>query len=349
MPTIPPGAKVLVTGANGYIAMWIVRRLLERGYFVRATVRSTEKGAHMVRYFKSYGAKLEISVVPDFTQEGAFDEAVKGMDAIEHTASPIHWNASTPRDVIDPAVNGTLGILKSAQAHGRTVKRIVITSSIGSIHQKSDPDGTFYDDKSWNDEAVREVEEKGDKVALDELYYASKTLAERAAWDFYEKNKRTLSWDLTILNIPWVLGPPIQEVSTPSALNGSMKLWWNMLIAPLPGCLDPQMFLTSKTPWSDVRDVADSHILSLEKAAAGGERIIVTSGDFAWPEWVEILNALDPSLLPRGKSVSALPETAKITAQFYDASKVNRILGVQWVSMEQTARDIMADAAERGW
>jgi uncharacterized protein YbjT (DUF2867 family) len=68
MPTVHPGAKVLVTGANGYIAMWLVRKLLEKGYSVRATVRSEKKGAHMVEYFKSYGDKFEIAVVADITQ-----------------------------------------------------------------------------------------------------------------------------------------------------------------------------------------------------------------------------------------------------------------------------------------
>ena len=119
MPSVDKGSKVLVSGANGYIAMWIVRTLLERGFAVRGTVRTEEKGEFMIEYFKSlgYGDKFEVVIVEDiakvgnwclsiillpltwawpWNKEGAFDEAVKGVDAIEHTASPYHANPKEP-------------------------------------------------------------------------------------------------------------------------------------------------------------------------------------------------------------------------------------------------------------
>ncbi|KAH6903136.1 D-lactaldehyde dehydrogenase [Coprinopsis sp. MPI-PUGE-AT-0042] len=349
MPTVAPGAKVLVTGANGYIAMWTVRKLLEKGYSVRATVRSEKKGAHLVDYFKSYGDKLEIAVVADISKEGAFDEAVKGVDAIEHTASPAHWNAKTPEEIIDPAVNGTLGVLKSAQKYGQTVKRIVVSSSTAAVVQNSDPAGTLFNDKSWNDESVRAVEEKGSQAHGGDIYCASKTLAERAAWKFVEENKSTLSWDLVVLNIPWVFGPPIQEVSTLLELNGSMQVWWNLIIAPLPNSLPAQLFITTNAIWVDVRDIADAHILSLEKEAAGGERILVNAGSFLWHDWTGVVNSLDHSLLPNGKPVPIVPTVDNVLIRRYDATKVDRILGIKWISMKETAKDILEDAARRGW
>ena len=159
MPSVEKGSKVLVSGANGYIAMWIVRTLLERGFTVRGTVRTEDKGKYLIEYFKSlgYGDKFEVVVVDDFVKvgvtwidvfwpyvnltlikEGAFDEAVKGVDAIEHTASPFQFNPKEPEgaqswclifvhvfnkleyevELILPAVKGTLGILKSALKNG---------------------------------------------------------------------------------------------------------------------------------------------------------------------------------------------------------------------------------------
>jgi nucleoside-diphosphate-sugar epimerase len=117
MPTVSPPAKVLVSGANGFIAVWVIQTLLEKGYAVRGTVRSLEKGKYLKTLFEKYSDKFELVVVADITkvsgfclpisasitayhQEGAFDEAVKGVDAIEHTASPFHFNADDPEGYI---------------------------------------------------------------------------------------------------------------------------------------------------------------------------------------------------------------------------------------------------------
>jgi uncharacterized protein YbjT (DUF2867 family) len=99
MPTLAPnsGALILVTGANGYIAVHLVRELLEKGYRVRGTVRAESKATHLRKTFASYGDKLELVIVDDITKEGAFDEAVKGVDAVEHTASPFHTRFDDPQ------------------------------------------------------------------------------------------------------------------------------------------------------------------------------------------------------------------------------------------------------------
>ena len=98
MPAVSAPSKVLVSGANGYIAVWVVRTLLDRGFSVRGTVRSESKIPHLKKVFKDEFEKglLEVVVVPDITVSGAFDEAVKGVDAIEHTASPFHFKADDP-------------------------------------------------------------------------------------------------------------------------------------------------------------------------------------------------------------------------------------------------------------
>ena len=96
MPSVSAPAKVLVTGANGFIGAWVAQDLLKRGYSVRGTVRSEAKGEHLLKLFKNFvdTGKFELVTVSDFTAPGAFNEAVKGVDAIEHTASPFHFNVS---------------------------------------------------------------------------------------------------------------------------------------------------------------------------------------------------------------------------------------------------------------
>ena len=101
MVAISAPAKVLVTGANGYLATWVLKKYLEAGYSVRGTVRSLSKSAFLNDKFAHYGDHFELVVVEDITKDGAFDEAVKGVDAIAHTASPFHYNSSNPDGISD--------------------------------------------------------------------------------------------------------------------------------------------------------------------------------------------------------------------------------------------------------
>ena len=101
MVAIAPPAKVLVTGANGYLATWVTEKYLEAGYSVRGTVRSSSKGAFLNDKFVHYGDRFELVVVEDITKDGAFDDAVKGVDAIAHIASPFHFKSTNPNGVSD--------------------------------------------------------------------------------------------------------------------------------------------------------------------------------------------------------------------------------------------------------
>jgi nucleoside-diphosphate-sugar epimerase len=96
MVAVSAPAKVLVTGANGYLATWVTKKYLEAGYSVRGTVRSLSKSAFLNDKFAQYGDRFELVVVEDITKDGAFDEAVKGVDAIAHTASPFHYKSTNP-------------------------------------------------------------------------------------------------------------------------------------------------------------------------------------------------------------------------------------------------------------
>ena len=96
MVAVSSPAKVLITGANGYLGVWVVKKYLEAGYSVRGTVRSLSKSEFLRDRFSDYGDRFELAVVEDITKDGAFDEAVRGVDAIAHTASPFHYKSNNP-------------------------------------------------------------------------------------------------------------------------------------------------------------------------------------------------------------------------------------------------------------
>ncbi|CAK5277832.1 unnamed protein product [Mycena citricolor] len=325
MPTLQSG-KVLVSGANGYIAVWVVRFFLEEGYSVRGTVRSADKGTHLVELFKSYGDKLEVVVVPDITADGAFDEAVKGVDAIAHTASPFHFQVHEPSELIGPAVNGTLGILKSALKCGENVRRVVVTASTATVLTANLPTQTVFSEKDWNERAIEQVEKLGVEASAGDKYCASKTLAERAAWNFMKEHPEA-KFDLTVLNPPLVLGPDIQGVSSPSELNTSSKAMYR-------GLTDPAA-LVDGAPFIDVRDIALAHVRAVQREEAGGERIIVVA-DKPYT-WQDCLDALPAAAVASGKYQKGQPGTGKDVPQniLYDNSKGKRILGIKYHSLEE--------------
>ncbi|KAG5650224.1 hypothetical protein H0H81_000267 [Sphagnurus paluster] len=337
MPTISAGDKVLVSGANGFIAIWVVRKFLEKGYRVRGTVRSADKGKFLEESFKSYGDKFEVFIVEDIAKAGAFDEAVKGVDVIAHTASPFHMNAVSPDELIGPAVNGTVGMLKSAAKNGDSVKRVVVTSSCASVLEIGVD--KVFSEADWNELAIREVKEQGDKAPGASKYRASKTLGEKAAWGFYEKNKADLKWDLAVLNPPFVFGPPIHDVKDPASLNTSARAWYD---AVLVDGKSKDFLTTQGSAYIDVRDVAEAHVLALEKEAAGGERIIISAVDAA--------RALVPSPIPSHATLPVgYPGIPSKPPVEYDTSKAARILGLKYRSKEELTRDTLADIEKRGW
>lgn len=162
-------------------------------------------------------------------QEGAFDEYVKDVIAIEHTASPFTSQIDDPQEVLAPAVAGTTSILKSAIQHGKNVQRVVVTSSTAAILEiPKEP--KVLNETNWNNQAVKETEEKGREADSGSKYQASKVLAERAAWKIVEENKEKIGWELVTLNPPYVFGPPLQEINGTANLNESLKLWRDIVL-----------------------------------------------------------------------------------------------------------------------
>ncbi|PPQ93152.1 hypothetical protein CVT25_010776 [Psilocybe cyanescens] len=345
MPTVPANTKsrVLVTGANGYVAMWLVRVLLEQGYFVRGTVRSESKGKQLDEHFGSYGNKFEWVVVNDITKEGAFDEFVMDVDAIEHTASPVSPESQEdPQEYIRPAVQGTVSILTSAMKFGTNVKRVVVTSSVAAL-SRTVTGLTILDEKDWGDEFVKAAEELGTKADGILKYLASKNLSERATWEFYAKHKAKLGWDLVVLNPSHVIGPPLQDFRNLGEETLSLQRWYNF------ACQDQDDdFLKTTYNYVDVRDVAAAHVEAIKKEAAGGERIIISADSSTWQDTRNMMFSLRPDLytsgvLPRGN--------AELTSEILlvlNSQKAQKILGIKYKSLEESTLATLAEYETRG-
>uniref|UniRef100_A0A8H7Y8V9 NAD-dependent epimerase/dehydratase domain-containing protein n=1 Tax=Psilocybe cubensis TaxID=181762 RepID=A0A8H7Y8V9_PSICU len=319
MPIISKGEKVLVTGVNGYIAMWTARIFLERGYAVRGTVRADAKAKFVKDYFASlgYGDRIEFAIIEDISKSGAFDEVVKDVDGIAHMASPVHsQTGADPEETLQPAIQGTVGILESALKYGKQVKRIVVTSSCAAVLPPVTEKPTVYSELDWDIVHPEIVKEKGKDAPPLSVYCASKTLSERAAWEFHEKHKDSSGWDLCVITPPFVYGPPIHDIPSPSSLNFSLAFWYNAVLSEPP---ESKAFLIAESnAWADVRDVALAHVLALEKPDAGGERIITSAVD-------EANSLLDK---PRKLTVDGYPETTKgekVHNILYDRTKERRI------------------------
>ena len=165
--------SVLVSGATGFIASHAIERLLGQGHIVKGTVRDPKAIAKNAHLLAMPGAKEHLTLVAaNLNDADPFSAYVMDVDTIMHMASPYVINVKDPqRDLVDPAVNGTVSMLKSA-AKSKSVKRVVLTSSVAAI--TDEPDGRVLTEADWN---------TGSSLTRNPYYY-SKTLAERAAWDF---------------------------------------------------------------------------------------------------------------------------------------------------------------------
>ncbi|KIW12705.1 hypothetical protein PV08_09983 [Exophiala spinifera] len=335
------GGTVLVTGATGFVGVWIVKKLLESGYQVKCAVRNDSKAQHLKNLFASHLEQLQLTPVGDISDEGVFDEAVKNVSAIIHTASPVHMRANDPEDIINPAVRGTLGILESALRYGSQLERIVLTSSCAAICSQSETNITLSE-LDWNDPSVQECREKGREALPLSKYSASKVLAEKAAWQFYERHKPEIAWDLTVLNPPWIFGPTLHEVPDFTAINPSWKLWFRAVTQGAEAQLT-----RPGHGWVDVRDVAEAHVRSLEVATAGGERIIICASQFVWQDWIVVAASMK-NLRDHYKIANPVQGTIS-RAILFDSSKQKEILAIDFHKMEDVVRDSLENFHARGW
>ncbi|KAF7521459.1 hypothetical protein G7054_g12432 [Neopestalotiopsis clavispora] len=323
---------VLVTGASGFIGTNIVAEFLKAGYHVRGTVRSESSARTAREAHPEYDARyLSFSIVPDIVKKGAFDEAVKGVDGVIHSASPfvVGDGLDNERDLLIPAIEGTKNILESVKNNAPNVKRVVITSSFASIADLSKgkwPEHT-YTEADWNPETYGGAAQADVATA----YCASKALAERAAWDFMEQERPNFS--LTTICPPMVWGPIAHRVTSMDALPTSPKEFYQVMNGSLSE--PPQ---TNIFPFVDVRDVALAHLRGYEVAGAAGQRFFTTGGRYSWQLICDILREKIPALrdlVPIGNPNTGLgAEVYKV-----NASKAERVLNMQFRDLEQVVVD----------
>jgi nucleoside-diphosphate-sugar epimerase len=231
MPATPLKSTVLVTGANGFIAAHCIRVLLSQSFTVAATVRSASKASLVLSTHSSH-PRLSVHLVPDITAPNCYDEVLSShpCDAILHLASPF---PATPtpgpyeEDLLIPAINGTLRICEAASKF-TSVKRVVLTSSFASVYDaaKGLNPGKTYTEEDW---APLTYQDGKNAPATPVAYRVSKVLAEKTAWEFVEKRKGDLRWDLTALCPGMVFGAVVpHSIGGLADLGTSNAVVWSL-------------------------------------------------------------------------------------------------------------------------
>jgi len=341
MTQIDRSKPVLVTGATGYVAGWLVKKLLEEGITVHAAVRNPDnkkKTAHLdaiaaktgstIKYFKS-----------DLLQEGSYEAAMQGCELVYHTASPFVTDVKDPqRDLIDPAVKGTANVLNSANQVA-SVKRVVVTSSCAAIYTdctdcKEAPNSVLTEEV-WNTTASLKYQP----------YSYSKTMAERKAWEMEKAQKQ---WDLVTINPCFVMGPPLNPTATTSeSFNILKQLGDGTMKAGVP---------KMGVGVVDVRDVAEAHFRAGFRPEAKGRYITAAHNT----NFLAMGLALRPKFasnypipkraLPKWLLMIVGPFANKLfTRQFIrnnvniewkaDNSKIKKELGMTFLPLQQTMED----------
>ncbi len=249
---------VLVTGGSGFVAVHCVNQLLRTGYDVRTTVRSLSREPEVRAMLKSADTPRQEAlefVAADLTRDSGWPEAAAGCRFVLHVASP--FPASTPKhedELIVPARDGALRVLRAARDAG--VQRVVQTSSFAAIGYGHKPQTKPFDETTWTDV-------NGPGVTA---YVKSKTLAERAAWDFMAREGGNL--ELSVINPVGVFGPTFGPDYATSIL-----IIQRLLDGGVPAC--PRIGLGAV----DVRDVADMHLRAMTSPAANGQRFLAVAGE----------------------------------------------------------------------
>lgn len=350
MTQIDKSKPVLVTGANGYVASWLVKKLLDEGMTVHAAVRDP-KNTKKIQHLSDAAAnsKGEIKFFKgDLNLPGSYKEAMEGCELVYHTASPFTMDVKDPqKELIDPAVNGTENVLLSAN-ETPSVKRVVVTSSCAAICTDSidtvNAPGGKITEEIWNKTSSVEYQP----------YYYSKTLAEQKAW---EMEKQQTRWDLVTINMSLVLGPALNLKNTTSESisilkmlgGGQMKMGVPKIGAGLV----------------DVRDVAEAHFRAGFTPEAKGRYI--TSGKNT--DFLEMGLTLLPKYgadfplpkkaLPKWLLMLVGPMANKLfTRKFIrnnvnilwnaDNSKIKKELGMTFRPMKETMEDSFQDLIDNG-
>lgn len=314
---------VLLTGASGYIGKHIALELLNQGYTVRASVRSLSKSAEVINAVTPHlldASKLDTRLTfieLDLEKDAGWDSALNGIDVLMHTASP--FPIASPKDendLIRPAVDGTLRALNAAHAAG--VKRVILTSSNAAVYGCELPAGKKeYDETLWTD--VNHPIGRG-------AYTKSKTLAERAAWEFIKNQAPEI--ELTTINPVLVTGAPLDN-----NFGSSISVVERILKGKDPMLPDLMFSIV------DVRDVAKMHVASIKNDATKGERILAASETISFVGIAKFLKSIYPS--SKVKTMQAPTALVRLLSLFDGEIKsVLPMLGKPMITSGEKAKEL---------
>ena len=308
--------KVLVTGATGYIGLHCVQQLLSQGYAVNGSVRSPERKEEVFEALQKHNTPTENLNLFTFnlTEDDGWDEGMEGCDYLLHVASPIALENHNEDFFVKPAVAGVKRAFKYAKKHN--VKKVVLTSSVAAIFDTLE-EKTDYDETDWSDPENPSISH----------YAKSKTLAEKAAWDFVDNEDNP--FELAVINPALVIGPSLS-----GDLGESNKAIAMVTTGKMPVAVPLQF------GYVDVRDVAAAHLLAMQNSNSNGERFALVEKDLWYKDVAKVLreNGFD-----KAPTFNVPVWLAKILANFSKELKVTLpYLGrVRSVKNTSKAKDIL--------
>ena len=340
----------MVTGANGYVASWLVKRLLDDGLTVHAAVRNPND-EKKIAHLKDAAAKSSGQIkffAGDLLKPGSYKAAMEGCELVYHTASPFTTTVKDPqKELIDPAVKGTENVLRSA-TEVDSVKRVVVTSSCAAIYGDAidtvNAPGGQLTEEIWNTTSSLEYQP----------YSFSKTLAEKKAWELAKSQDK---WDLVTVNMSLVMGPALNPGNTTSESINILKMLGGgemKMGAPRMG-----------VGLVDVRDVAEAHFKAGFTPTAKGRYItsahstdLLEMGKVLLPKYGDRF-PLPTKALPKWLLMIIGPFTSKLFTRPFirknvdvpwnsDNSKIKKELGMTFRPMKETMEDSFQNLIDEG-
>ena len=257
--------KVLVTGATGYIGLHCIHQLLSQGYAVNGSVRSPERKDEIFQALQNHNTSTEnLNIFTfDLNDDEGWDEGMEGCDYLLHVASPIALENHDEDFFVKPAVAGVNRAMRFAKKHN--LKKVVLTSSVAAIYETMESK-SYYDENDWSDPENPAISH----------YSKSKTLAERAAWEFVENENHP--FELAVINPALVIGPSLS-----GDLGESNKAIEMVATGKMPVAVPLQF------GYVDVRDVAAAHILAMQNPSSNGERFALAEKDLWYGDVAKVL------------------------------------------------------------
>ncbi|XP_047327138.1 phenylacetaldehyde reductase-like [Impatiens glandulifera] len=317
------GKTVCVTGASGFIASWLVKHLLRRGYTVNATVRDLSDPLKTKHLVELDGAKERLKLFKaNLTEDCSFDEAIEGCHGVFHVASPCTFTTKKDpyAEIVEPAVKGTINVLNSC-AKTPSVRRVILTSSITAVSFTTRRSSEGVLDETWFSDP--------EHCKKNKLWYQlSKTLAEEAAWKFVKEK----GIDMVVINSSAVIG---------SMFNSSLNLTCVIVLNLMNGL---QLY-KDLIGWINVKDVADAHIQAFEISSANG-RYCLSERELRLSDVANELVKLYPSFITR------LPQKWEEDDEFsvpYPVSKEKaKTLGINFIPFEVSLKETVESLKEMG-